>query len=321
MAVGVDPGVPLDAGHQLRDRRDGRVRRPRCSYRLVIDWDVPFWVAFACVRRRRRGSSAPRVELVIVRRLFRRRASILLVALIGARAGAALLPVDPPRRSTRVRPYPTAFSGRVGDRRRARPGRAAVLVVMPLLVDRADLFLNRTKYGMAIRASAANADAARLSASDIKKMSTLVWVIAGVLAATGHDALRPAQPARPRPRRSASGPACCCVRSPPRSSAAWSRCRCAVAGGVAIGIAEACSSTTTRARSACSTSCCSSSVLVILLVMGTSRIATPITSTPGRSRRASAPYPRTSRGSGSCGTFPRSPPRSRSWRRWSSRSS
>jgi ABC-type branched-subunit amino acid transport system ATPase component/ABC-type branched-subunit amino acid transport system permease subunit len=44
------------------------------------------------------------------------------------------------------------------------------------------IFLNRTKYGVAVRASAANPDAARLAGIGIKRMSTIVWAIAGVLA-------------------------------------------------------------------------------------------------------------------------------------------
>ncbi len=69
-----------------------------------------------------------------------------------------------------------------------------VIVVIPLLVVALTLFLNRTKYGLAIRASAANADAARLSGINIKKMSTIVWVIAGGLAATAAMLFGPLNP-------------------------------------------------------------------------------------------------------------------------------
>jgi ABC-type branched-subunit amino acid transport system ATPase component/ABC-type branched-subunit amino acid transport system permease subunit len=46
-------------------------------------------------------------------------------------------------------------------------------------------FLNRTKHGVAIRASAANPDAARLAAVNVRRMSTVVWATAGVLATIG----------------------------------------------------------------------------------------------------------------------------------------
>ncbi len=58
-----------------------------------------------------------------------------------------------------------------------------ILVVIPLLTVAIAVFLNRTKYGIAVRASAANADAARLAGISVRRMSSLVWVIAGVLAA------------------------------------------------------------------------------------------------------------------------------------------
>ena len=43
-------------------------------------------------------------------------------------------------------------------------------------------FLNRTRYGLAVRASADNPDAARLSGISVKAMSTMVWTLAGALA-------------------------------------------------------------------------------------------------------------------------------------------
>ena len=55
--------------------------------------------------------------------------------------------------------------------------------------------MNRTKYGLAIRASAANADAARLSGINIKRMSTIVWVLSGALAATAAMLFGPLNPA------------------------------------------------------------------------------------------------------------------------------
>jgi ABC-type branched-subunit amino acid transport system ATPase component/ABC-type branched-subunit amino acid transport system permease subunit len=44
-------------------------------------------------------------------------------------------------------------------------------------------FLNRTKTGTAVRAAADNPDAARLSGIGIKRISTIVWALAGALAA------------------------------------------------------------------------------------------------------------------------------------------
>jgi ABC-type branched-subunit amino acid transport system permease subunit/ABC-type branched-subunit amino acid transport system ATPase component len=153
-------------------------------YRLVIDWGAPFWLSLAaCVAVGALIGAA--IELAVVRRLFSAPRVILLVALIGVSqlllfAQAILPDVE------NIRPYPVAFSGswQWGDVL-VRSEELTVLIVMPLIVSALALFLNRTKYGLAIRASAANADAARLAGINIKKMSTLVWVLAGTLTAVG----------------------------------------------------------------------------------------------------------------------------------------
>jgi ABC-type branched-subunit amino acid transport system permease subunit/ABC-type branched-subunit amino acid transport system ATPase component len=163
-------------------------------YRLVIDWKAPFWLSFLT------GIAVGAVvgaalELLVVRRLFSAPRVILLVALIGAAQVLLFFQLILPD-VTRVRPYPTAFSGRweIGGVL-VRGQELTVIVVIPLLVLALTLFMNRTKYGLAIRASAANADAARLAGINIKKMSTTVWVISGALAATAAMLFAPLNPA------------------------------------------------------------------------------------------------------------------------------
>ncbi|MGH8978623.1 MAG: ABC transporter permease, partial [Acidimicrobiia bacterium] len=163
-------------------------------YRLVIDWDVPFWISFFA------GIAVGAVfgaalELLIVRRLFTAPRVILLVALIGAAQLLLFFQLILPD-VTAVRPFPTPFSKTwdVGDLI-VRSDELTVLIVMPVLVLALWWFLNRTKYGLAIRGSAANADAARLAAVNIKHISTLVWVIAGTLAAIAAMLFAPLNPA------------------------------------------------------------------------------------------------------------------------------
>jgi ABC-type branched-subunit amino acid transport system permease subunit/ABC-type branched-subunit amino acid transport system ATPase component len=162
-------------------------------YRMVIDWNMPFWLSFIL------GISVGAVigaalELLIVRRLFSAPRVILLVALIGAAQVLLFFQLILPD-VTKVRPYPSAFSGswRIGGLLVRGPELTAI-VVIPVLVVVLTLFLTRTKYGLAIRASAANADAARLSGINIKKMSTIVWVVAGGLAATAAMLFGPLNP-------------------------------------------------------------------------------------------------------------------------------
>jgi ABC-type branched-subunit amino acid transport system ATPase component/ABC-type branched-subunit amino acid transport system permease subunit len=59
----------------------------------------------------------------------------------------------------------------------------AMLLITPFLVAGLTLFLQRSRFGMGIRASAANSDAARLAAVPVAQMSTLAWAIAGGVSA------------------------------------------------------------------------------------------------------------------------------------------
>ena len=58
-----------------------------------------------------------------------------------------------------------------------------VLAVVPAVVVMLGLFLTRTPYGIAIRAAAENSDAARLAGISPGRVSTVVWVLSGGLAA------------------------------------------------------------------------------------------------------------------------------------------
>ena len=162
-------------------------------YRLVIDWNAPFWLSLA-IGVAVGALIGAALELVIVRRLFSAPRVILLVALIGAAQLLLFFELILPD-VTKVRPYPTAFSGtwHIGGLVIRGP-ELTVIVVIPVLVIALSLFLGRTKYGVAIRASAANADAARLAGINIKRMSTIVWVVAGGLAAISAMLFGPLNP-------------------------------------------------------------------------------------------------------------------------------
>jgi ABC-type branched-subunit amino acid transport system ATPase component/ABC-type branched-subunit amino acid transport system permease subunit len=149
--------------------------------RLVINWDVNFYVSFAAVLVVGAIGGAI-VELTIVRRLFKAPRVILFVATLGAAQLIFLCQLLLPGLE-RFSAYPTALDSRwdVGGVV-IQSQHLLVLVIVPVLTLALAYFLGRTKYGTAIRASAANSDAARLSAISVKQMSTIVWVLAGLLA-------------------------------------------------------------------------------------------------------------------------------------------
>ena len=120
-------------------------------YRMVVDWDIPFWLSFA-IGIAVGAIVGAAVELVIVRRLFSAPRVILLVALIGAAQVLLFFQLILPG-FTKVRPYPSAFDGswEVGGLQ-VRGAELTAVVLIPILVVALTIFLNRTKYGLAIRA-------------------------------------------------------------------------------------------------------------------------------------------------------------------------
>ena len=152
--------------------------------RMVINWNVNYWVAFAaCIAVG--GLVGWAIDRLVVRRLFDAPRVIVLVATIGVGQlllfGQAVLP-----QPKFIRSYPTPFDHTwtvAGVM--VRSEHVLVLVVVPLLTAALAVFLNRTKHGIAVRAAAVNPDAARLASINVKRMSTLVWVLAGLLATVG----------------------------------------------------------------------------------------------------------------------------------------
>jgi ABC-type branched-subunit amino acid transport system ATPase component/ABC-type branched-subunit amino acid transport system permease subunit len=151
--------------------------------RMVINWEAPYWLSFAaCVAAG--GAIGWLVERTVIRRLFEAPRVIVTVATIGVAQLLLFAQAVLPRPSHFTAfPTPIHSSWRIlgvvvlGEH-------VLILVVIPLLTAAIAVFLNRTKYGIAVRASAANADAARLAGISVRRMSSLVWVVAGVLAAT-----------------------------------------------------------------------------------------------------------------------------------------
>lgn len=125
------------------------------------------------------------VELAVVRRFSRSSRLVLTVATIGLSqllaVGALLLPklwderpdtfrIDGPLHLT-FEVAPVVFSG----------DDVLALVVAPMAMVAVGLWLRYTKVGMAVRASAENADRASLLGIPVRRLQTVVWVVATVL--------------------------------------------------------------------------------------------------------------------------------------------
>jgi ABC-type branched-subunit amino acid transport system ATPase component/ABC-type branched-subunit amino acid transport system permease subunit len=122
------------------------------------------------------------MELAVVRRLFRAPRVILLVATIGAAQLLLFLQFVLPN-VERYGAYPRAWtdSWTVGGVI-VRSEHVLVLAILPALVAALGWFLNRTKHGIAVRAASENSDAARLAGISTKRLSTIVWSMAGAFA-------------------------------------------------------------------------------------------------------------------------------------------
>lgn len=64
-----------------------------------------------------------------------------------------------------------------------KPASSGLLFLSPILVVALALFMNKSRFGLALRSSAANPEAARMAGVFASRMSTLAWAIGGALSA------------------------------------------------------------------------------------------------------------------------------------------
>jgi ABC-type branched-subunit amino acid transport system ATPase component/branched-subunit amino acid ABC-type transport system permease component len=151
---------------------------------MVQQWGVPYWTAFVAVLALGAALSAL-VEVTVVRRLRSAPPLMTLVATLGV--AQFLLSVTATLSggltSGRQFPQPTGLPSTDFGALRLTPAIVAMLVFGPLAVAALAYVLTRTPLGVAIRASADNADAARLLGIRAPRMRTLAWALAGALAA------------------------------------------------------------------------------------------------------------------------------------------
>jgi ABC-type branched-subunit amino acid transport system ATPase component/ABC-type branched-subunit amino acid transport system permease subunit len=150
--------------------------------RFVVNWHWNYYAALVVMAV---GGAllGALLELGLVRRLARAPRVVLLVATIGAAQLLLFLQLTLPD-VARYESFPTAFTKQwvVGDTI-VRAEHVVALVVFPSIVAGLGWFLNRTRYGIAVRAAADNPDAARVAGISVTRVSTIVWSLAGALAA------------------------------------------------------------------------------------------------------------------------------------------
>lgn len=155
--------------------------------KMVLDLGVPYLLALP-VALAAGALLAVAVELTVIRRLFGAPKLVLMVGSIFL-AQLLLIPrlvkgINPDQQKVVLEGYPTPFdaSVNVGSLVVNAPD-LLIVAVVPLVVTVLALFLRLSPYGQAIRAAADNPEAARLAGISVTRMSTLVWLIAGLLSA------------------------------------------------------------------------------------------------------------------------------------------
>jgi ABC-type branched-subunit amino acid transport system ATPase component/ABC-type branched-subunit amino acid transport system permease subunit len=148
---------------------------------LVHAYNVPFWVAVPAALAAGIAFGVV-VDLVVIRRLFDAPRVIVLVATIGIAQLSLAILVAYPYLDQDASTFPRALGAThpIGPVQVSGPA-LSILIVVPLVAIALTWFLARTALGKSIQAAAENPDLARLSGISPKRVSTIVWAIAGAL--------------------------------------------------------------------------------------------------------------------------------------------
>lgn len=207
--------------------------------KLVIDQGWNFFVALPLVLVLG-GIVGAAVERGVIRRLFKAPRVVVLVATIGVAQLLFVAQLLLPQVHTPGR-YPSPFDRilQVGDTLRLSSEHFMVIAFAPAIIAGLALFLTRTPHGLAIRAAADNPDRAELSGISTKRISTLVWVLAGVLSTVTAVLVNPLRGVIVGVPSAALGPSLLLRALAAGLFGRLTSVPAALVGGVAIGVVEA----------------------------------------------------------------------------------
>ncbi|MXZ53921.1 MAG: ABC transporter permease, partial [Acidimicrobiaceae bacterium] len=150
---------------------------------VVNDYGVPYWLGFAGALAAA-ALLAAGIEAMLAGKLAGAPKVLSMVATLGAGQALLLLALSFAKGGLGGGSFPqppgfpqfelTVFVSQSAT---------ALLWLSPVVVGGLYLFLQRSKYGLAVRGAAANADAATLAGVDPRHMAALSWALAGALSA------------------------------------------------------------------------------------------------------------------------------------------
>ena len=160
---------------------------------LLAQYGLNWWLSFvlalaAC------AAIGMAIELIVIRRLFASPRLVVLIATIGVGQIVVFAKFHLPNVVT-PGPIPAPFKATwtPTDHIRLQARELVVLAVIPVLIGALAWFISRTRFGLAVRASATNPDTARVYGTSPRRTSTIVWTISGAFAAATAIFLAPLQ--------------------------------------------------------------------------------------------------------------------------------
>ncbi|HVV74858.1 MAG TPA: branched-chain amino acid ABC transporter permease/ATP-binding protein [Mycobacteriales bacterium] len=150
----------------------------------AVKWHIPYWVAFpmALIVSALTGAAA---ETGVVRRLRNAPRLMSVVATLGVGQFLVIfaLVINSTASAGSLYPQPSFLPVFNIGALRVTQAYSGMLILSPIVVIGLAIFLKRSRFGLGIRAAAANPEAARMSGIFASRMSTLAWAIAGALSA------------------------------------------------------------------------------------------------------------------------------------------
>ena len=150
---------------------------------LLAQYGLNYWLSFllalaAC------AAMGMVIELTVIRRLFTSPRLVVLIATIGIGQVVVFGKISLPK-VIAPGPIPAPFTATwtPTDHLRLQAREIVVLIVIPLLIGVLAWFMARTRFGLAVRASASNPDTARVYGTSPRRTSTIVWTLSGAFAA------------------------------------------------------------------------------------------------------------------------------------------
>ena len=160
---------------------------------LLAQYGVNWWLSFvlalaAC------AAIGMAIELIVIRRLFASPRLVVLIATIGVGQIVIFAKFHLPS-VVAPGPIPAPFQATwtPTDHIRLQARELVVLAVIPVLIGVLAWFISRTRFGLAVRASASNPDTARVYGTSPRRTSTIVWTVSGAFAAATAIFLAPLQ--------------------------------------------------------------------------------------------------------------------------------